>query len=202
MNNSLSNSDVSRAARRPRAGQACVIEGLEGRSYFSAVFPSHVTRIMPIGDSVTAGLAFNGSYRLPLQNELKAAGYQFQFVGGTTADSVGMAQPNHEGLSGFRLVSAHGAPAGQDSMGAGSYVKPNTYGQLYGNVIQNALTTYKPNVILFMAGINDVRGVDALNLDNRAKAYQMVLGQILSLEPHVKLICAPSPTSAARSRTP
>lgn len=195
MADSSNNSDTCRTSRRSRTagagGQPCTVEGLEGRSYFSAIVPSHVTKFMAMGDSITAGQAFNGSYRLPLQNELKAGGYKYQFVGGSTAYSQGMAQPNHEGRGGYSLLSPLGAQAGTDSFSAGTWYKPNTFGQLYGNDIQNALTTYKPDVILFMAGINDVYGIDALNLDNRAREYQIVLNQIFSLEPNVKLICAP-----------
>lgn len=44
-------------------------------------------RIMPVGDSITAGADFFTSYRLPLAEKLATAGYLVEFVGTRTSDS-------------------------------------------------------------------------------------------------------------------
>ncbi len=170
---------------------APVTEALEGRRYFTAIDPSHMTRFMAMGDSITAGSHFSGSYRLPLQEKLAAAGYQFDFVGSQTTFSDGMADPNHEGYSGERMINATAPAPGLDSMAAGDTITWDAPRQLYGAEIQNAINTYQPDVILLMIGVNDMTPIDSLTPANRATEYSMVLQQIFGLSPQIKVIAAP-----------
>ena len=73
-----------------------------------------VTRIMPLGDSITKGVYGSdypetrpdseiGGYRLPLYVELRNGGYSVDFVGGESAGSAYSSfDVNHEGHPGYR----------------------------------------------------------------------------------------------------
>jgi autotransporter-associated beta strand protein len=63
-------------------------------------------RILPLGDSITAGWggdANQGGYRAPLAAALTAAGYNVNYIGTSTENSGTMAQPQHEGHSGWHI---------------------------------------------------------------------------------------------------
>lgn len=62
-----------------------------------------VIRIMPLGDSITAGS--DGGYRTVLFNTLNEAGFSIDFVGSTSLqkDRPFLADPNHEGHGGWRI---------------------------------------------------------------------------------------------------
>ena len=61
-------------------------------------------RIMPLGDSITAGYNVAGGYRAPLYAGLTSLGYAVDFVG-TQADNGAGSLPdaNHEGHSGLTI---------------------------------------------------------------------------------------------------
>lgn len=116
-------------------------------------------RIMPMGDSITAGYTDNPSwnepfwygYRSGLYNRLQAAGYNFEFVGQSTE------LPNHTAgttppadLAGLGQ-NAHNGYGGQTA----SFLNAN---------ILNWLATDNPDVILLHIGTNsaDRNGLDAL----------------------------------------
>lgn len=62
----------------------------------------HAWRIMPLGDSITAGQV-GGGYRQPLQNLLTNAGIRFDFVGSQTPlNQPSGFDPDHEGHSGAK----------------------------------------------------------------------------------------------------
>mmetsp|Transcript_9756 Transcript_9756/g.18332 ORF Transcript_9756/g.18332 Transcript_9756/m.18332 type:complete len:962 (-) Transcript_9756:1208-4093(-) len=57
-------------------------------------------RVMPMGDSITVGLGFNGGYRKPLFLNLQENGYDIEFVGNSTenvSSSMGLNMDRHEG---------------------------------------------------------------------------------------------------------
>lgn len=65
---------------------------------------SPVIRIMPLGDSLTAGLYETGGYRTRLYQRLSSAGYRFDFVGsGSFNGHPDLPDPDHEGHSGLRI---------------------------------------------------------------------------------------------------
>lgn len=95
-----------------------------------------VMKIMPMGDSITAGYcgdANNGGYRMPLQNLLTTAGFNYRFVGRSVDQSGNMTQPWHEGYSGFTIDG------------------------LASQVADGAMQQCHPDIVLLFAGTNDVR---------------------------------------------
>ncbi|WP_229074860.1 SGNH/GDSL hydrolase family protein [Actinoplanes sp. DH11] len=88
-------------------------------------------RIMPLGDSITAGVGVVGKdgYRLRLQRKLTNAGMTFDFVGSQQGGTAG--DPDHEGHGGWTID--------QLTEQAGGWVN-----------------TYDPDVVLLHAGTNNI----------------------------------------------
>ena len=134
-------------------------------------------KIMPLGDSITVGYqAVLGGYRWPLENLLLDAGYEFDYVGslriGSPAD---MPRPWHEGHGGYQIESADGG------------------NQLEGVVVDSALRTYQPDVILLLAGTNNLNFPDTLDPDKTSAMYDRLLAQIFGLSPGVVVVASPVP---------
>src|SRR5579875_3625446 len=116
-----------------------------------AIHKQNELRIMVIGDSITAGVidgthnSDEGGYRGRLAQLLAANGYHAVFVG-SRSDYAGHAQGlHHEGYPGYVIrATSKGAP-----------------GQLLGPIVERALTNYDPDVILLMAGTNDLLKYEA-----------------------------------------
>jgi len=134
-------------------------------------------KIMPLGDSITAGYqAELGGYRWPLENLLVDAGYAFDYVGSLRIGSPAtMPRPWHEGHGGYQIESADG---GQ---------------QLEGAVVDSALRTYQPDVILLLAGTNNLNFPDTLYPDRTSAMYDRMLAQIFTLSPMVGVVASPVP---------
>jgi len=134
-------------------------------------------KIMPLGDSITVGYqAELGGYRWPLENLLLDAGYAFDYVGSLRIGSPPvMPRPWHEGHGGYQIESADG---GQ---------------QLAGPVVDAALRTYQPDVILLLAGTNNLNFPDTLYPDRTSAMYDRLLGQIFGLSPTVGVVASPVP---------
>ena len=100
-------------------------------------------RIMPLGDSITYGSGGAGGYRYPLYLSLTNEGYNVDYVGTQTGNSVaGLgAEVNHEGHGGWRITSP--------SNGLYDYI----YGWF--EAIED------PHVILLHIGTNDSGGFDS-----------------------------------------
>ncbi|MEU3903303.1 SGNH/GDSL hydrolase family protein [Streptomyces goshikiensis] len=94
--------------------------------------PKQILRIMPLGDSITAGggSSTGAGYRLPLWDLLTARGEQVDFVG--SARSGTFADPDHEGHSGYMVNELRAR-------------------------IDDWIAAAHPDVILLHAGINDVK---------------------------------------------
>jgi lysophospholipase L1-like esterase len=94
---------------------------------------ANIIRIMPLGDSITAGFGSSSSagYRLRLWRDGKAAHWQFTFVGSQSSGPVSLPDKQHEGHSGWRIdqISAH---------------------------IVSWLQTYQPDIVLLQIGSNDI----------------------------------------------
>ena len=143
-------------------------------------------RVMPLGDSITAGVGPNGvhledgGYRGTLAKQLAAAGYHVTFVGTRTDFSVGLSDPAHEGWPGYVLRAMPGdAPPGQ----------------LYGSLVAAAIRQNHPDIILLMAGTNDLlryeRHVAGYTLPSIARSMDLLLGQIFAEKPNVRVVVAP-----------
>jgi len=141
-------------------------------------------RIMAFGDSITAGVGADGAdvggggYRGELERLLAADGYHYVMTGGRSDYSARVAMRAHEGHPGYVLRSYASAPAPQ----------------LYGAVVHKALGTYDPDIILLMAGTNDLlrltRRVPGYTLAGVAESMNALLGQIFTEKPNVDVIVA------------
>jgi hypothetical protein len=134
-------------------------------------------RIMPLGDSITEGAqAEQGGYRWPLEDLLVDAGYSFDYVGSVRVGSpAAMPRPWHEGHGGYQIESVDGGD------------------QLEGPVVDSALRTYQPDVILLLAGTNNLNFPDTLYPDKTSAMYDRLLAQIFSLSPGVGVVASPVP---------
>jgi lysophospholipase L1-like esterase len=141
-------------------------------------------RIMELGDSITAGIAANGvpdlraGYRGRLVELLKSGNYSFTMVGSRTDFSAGLDFPEHEGWPGYVLRSFPSAPSGQ----------------LYGPIVRHAILVYHPDIVLLMAGTNDLLryhlGDAGYTMSNIVEGMNLVLGEIFALDPKVTVILA------------
>jgi lysophospholipase L1-like esterase len=141
-------------------------------------------RIMELGDSITAGIAANGvpdpraGYRARLVALMKSGNYSFTMVGSRTDFSAGLDFPEHEGWPGYVLRSFPSAPGGQ----------------LYGPIVRNAILGYHPDIVLLMAGTNDLLryhlGDAGYTIANIVESMNLVLGEIFALDPKVTMIVA------------
>jgi lysophospholipase L1-like esterase len=108
---------------------------ITGVLFFSGTIPARgVTRIMPLGDSITNGWyvsVYRWGYRKPLYDLLTSNNYDFDFVGSQVGGSF--ADPNHEGHDGW------------------------TAGNIY-YFVTGWLNTYQPDVVMLHIGTNDVIG--------------------------------------------
>lgn len=110
-------------------------------------------KIMPLGDSITFGMADDGGYRKYLWQFLKQKGYtNIDFVGPEGKDSASFNyngqqvnyDDNHAGYSGYTITNLPGGWMGQlngilETMQGGDYI-----------------TKYAPDVILLQIGTNDI----------------------------------------------
>lgn len=141
-------------------------------------------RIMALGDSITAGVGAHGAdvggggYRGELENLLDAAGYRYEMIGSRSDYSDRVHAPAHEGWPGYVVRSLPSDPGHE----------------LLGPVTANAVDAYDPDVILLMAGTNDL-----LRLERHAAGYTVegivggmdaLLGQIFFDKPRVHVILA------------
>ncbi len=88
-------------------------------------------KIEPMGDSVTCGnqSSTGNGYRGPLHDDLTGAGHAVDFVG--SARNGTMSDPDNEGHAGWRIDQLAG-------------------------ITDSSMATYKPDVVLLMAGTNDL----------------------------------------------
>jgi lysophospholipase L1-like esterase len=132
-------------------------------------------RIMPLGDSITDGVGSpqGGGYRIELFRLSVSDKKAITFVGSSangpsTVD--GRAFPrSHEGHSGFTIDTTSGR----------SGIYP---------LVQQALTTHQPHIVLLMIGTNDVGvGADLANAPNR---LGLLLDRITNTSPNALLVVA------------
>ncbi|MGH7714949.1 MAG: SGNH/GDSL hydrolase family protein, partial [Vulcanimicrobiaceae bacterium] len=141
---------------------------------------------MALGDSITAGVsaggrgATSGGYRGTLATLLSHNGVQAQFVGTRHDYSAAIANRAHEGWPGYVLRSFPANPGP---------------GQLYGELTRRAITREKPDVVLLMAGTNDLirltHHVPGYTMPHVLDSMNLLLGEIFSIDPHVRVIVAP-----------
>ncbi len=146
--------------------------------FFSLIFNSPLwacepTRIMPLGDSLTAGgyningvWHIDGGYRLPLWKTLTNNKYQIDFVGSLAHGNF--ADAEHEGRSGWRIEQLD-------------------------EIVENVLLTYSPDVVLLIIGTNDlVQNFDISSADQR---FEALLRKILDVVPRAHIFAASTITT-------
>jgi lysophospholipase L1-like esterase len=143
-------------------------------------------RIMALGDSITAGVnAFgapstDGGYRGPLERALAAHGYHAVFVGSRSDYSTALSDRAHEGWPGYVVRSFASDPGP---------------GQLYGNLTKAAMRAADPDVVLVMAGTNDLlrheKADGGYTLSSIVQSVHLLLDQIVAAKPSVFVILAP-----------
>jgi lysophospholipase L1-like esterase len=145
-----------------------------------------VMKVMALGDSITAGVGANGSriddggYRGALAKLLAKNGYRIKFVGSRSDYSAAIDDRAHEGWPGYVLRSFPSDPGP---------------GQLYGALVREAIQRYDPDLILLMAGTNDLLRLEkrdgGYTLENIAHSMDLLLGEIFKERPNVRVIVAP-----------
>ncbi len=88
-------------------------------------------RVMPLGDSITAGDDENGTYRLDLWYYLQSAGVSVDFVGSLNSGPKGLPDKDHEGHWAWHTFDFFGP-------------------------LEDWVAHYQPDVVLLMIGSNDV----------------------------------------------
>ena len=136
-------------------------------------------RLMPLGDSITAGFqsTTGNGYRLELWNDLANEGHTvLKFVG--SQDSGTMADPANEGHSGDVISDLENPAIGTADPAA-----------------------YRPNIVTLMIGTNDMgRDVDPAGAPERLKS---LINQVLAAAPDATVVVAslvPSGDAATEAR--
>jgi lysophospholipase L1-like esterase len=143
-------------------------------------------RVMAFGDSITAGVgafgvgANDGGYRGPLGRLLASGGYHATFVGTRSDFSDAITDRAHEGWPGYVLRSFPSDPGP---------------GQLYGALARKAMQENDPDVVLLMAGTNDLLRREGraagYTLPNIVHSMDLLLAQIVAAKPSAFVIVAP-----------
>lgn len=121
-------------------------------------------RLLPLGASITEGVGSStgNGYRGPLHDALEADGYDPDFVGGLRNGT--MADPDHEGHSGWRIDQVAG-------------------------IVDGSLARYKPNVVTLQVGTNDLgQQYEVPTISNRLDA---LIDRVLAGSPGVTVLVSP-----------
>ena len=115
----------------------------------------------PLGDSITYGShsSTGNGYRGPLWNGLSGEGYELNFVGSVLEGS--MADSSNEGHPGWRIDALQ-------------------------DIVNGSVSTYRPNVVLLMAGANDLIQDD--NVATAPSRLNALIDQITANDPGVTVL--------------
>ncbi|MBD5633803.1 MAG: hypothetical protein IAI49_04915 [Candidatus Eremiobacteraeota bacterium] len=141
-------------------------------------------RIMALGDSITAGVGAKGAdiggggYRGELEKMLDAAGYHYEMTGSRSDFSDRVEFRAHEGWPGYVIRAVPSDPSHE----------------LYGSVTARAVAEADPDVILLMAGTNDLLRLEhhqaGYTVDTIVAGMDALLDQIFAEKPRVHVILA------------
>ncbi|MHC1766869.1 MAG: immunoglobulin domain-containing protein [Verrucomicrobiia bacterium] len=123
-------------------------------------------RILPLGDSLSAGIPVEGGYRTRLYSTLSADGFTVDFIGTQTVFSnhPQLPDPDHEGHGGFQI---HEIDAGVEGW---------------------ISSVEDPDVVLLWIGTNDYSVNNDIN--NARNRLANLIAHIATLRPHAKIIVA------------
>jgi lysophospholipase L1-like esterase len=123
-------------------------------------------RIMPLGDSITDGYFVPGSYRIELRERLTNAAVPVDFVGSSASGPFYIEDKQHEGHPGYQISQL-----------------------MDGIAHQGWLNTYQPDVVLLLAGANDVNG----NLPGALDRLSALIEQIFTNRPNAHVVVGALP---------
>ncbi|WP_146087213.1 GDSL-type esterase/lipase family protein [Chroococcidiopsis sp. TS-821] len=113
-----------------------IIASLKAGTVLKPVFGTTTPKVMPLGDSITAGEhkvdPTPGTYRIQLWKNLRADNLSIDFVGSQFNGPPSLGDKNHEGRGGW------------------------TINQIASLVDRGIIKTYQPQIVLLMIGTNDV----------------------------------------------
>lgn len=146
---------------------------------------SATVHILPLGDSLTKGmtdtpeLASHPTYRYWLYNDLKSAGYDFDFVGSWTAPNFAYSFDQHN--------EAHGGYT-TDGLLNGAADDP---GQ---GKLSQWLTGYRVDIVLLMIGTNDC--LHQVPTDQSISNIGAIIDQVRARNPNAKILLASIPPTS------
>ena len=143
---------VSMTACASAASQTWPAKNRASRSP-AAADPPRTVRVMPLGDSITAGVTVKGGYRTDLWQLMSTVWPKVDFVGSMSAGPKELPERSHEGHPGWEIaqVDRH---------------------------VDAWMTAYRPDVVLLHIGTNDVlRGDDLSHAPYRLGALLDHLGR-------------------------
>ena len=174
---------MTRSPYKPKQSVAFIRETISRSVGFAAILPcvllmlagtpahaqSAGLRLMPVGDSITAGyLSSTGNgYRGPLYNELVAQGDALDMVG-SQRDGT-MFDPDNEGYFGYEISQIAA-------------------------LINAELANYQPNLITLLIGVNDLKNGD--NVSTAPDRLASLIDQILTADPTVTLLVGQLPVNS------
>lgn len=123
-----------------------------------AAIPTKSMRIMPMGDSITAG-TIPGGYRLPLYNLLQGGGYTFDFVGNKTQSGDTTPDTNHWGQGGWQISDTPSTINGRSYVSIQGENRQGIYDEMSNAISTTHFSTNTSttrNIILLQIGINDI----------------------------------------------
>jgi lysophospholipase L1-like esterase len=139
---------------------------------------------MALGDSITAGVGARGAdvggggYRGELERLLENDGYHVRLIGSRSDFSQRMHYPGHEGWPGYVIRSLPSDPGRE----------------LLGDVTRRALRFSDPDVVLLMAGTNDLLRLErhsaGYTVSNIVTSMDSLLEEIFAEKPAVHVILA------------
>ena len=154
-------------------------------------------KIMPLGDSLTAGDGATGaqSYRGHLYARLSSAGYKVDFVGSQSSPTAAGGDPDNEGHGGFTLGPDDSKYCTRAANGTLT-CDPASW-----NISDNVgswLGSAQPDVVLLLAGINDMFPQDVaagqtgirrtMNPADAAGKLSALVTKMRTLAPNAKIV--------------
>lgn len=143
-----------------------IIANLNKQTVLKPLFGTSVPKIMPLGDSITAGQhsisPTPGGYRIQLWNNFVTNGLKVDFVGSQYNGPDNLGDKNHEGRPGYKIDEID-------------------------NLLNSGiLNTYKPNIITLMIGTNDLLANHSLS--EMYADLSNLINEITSLAPSTQLL--------------
>jgi lysophospholipase L1-like esterase len=150
--------------------------GGDGGTAYNPCSAGTACKVLPLGDSITEGCctAPMGGYRIELFRQAVTDNKNITFVGSLTNGPTTVANKTfpqkHEGHGGYTIDSGTG------------------HSGISGQITDNALSSYSPNIVLLMIGTNDINGnIDQANAPTRLGT---LMDDILTRAPTALLVVA------------